>query len=74
MTCPISGYPIFNINWEKGINRNKDNKKKNNCPGLLIKKIENYIIYWEILPCRPRKPLGKRLPIIIQVNIVENIL
>lgn len=19
MTCPISGYPIFNINWEKGI-------------------------------------------------------
>jgi len=18
MTCPISGYPIFNINWEKG--------------------------------------------------------
>lgn len=23
MTCPISGYPIFNINWEKGM------KKKN---------------------------------------------
>lgn len=19
MTCPISGYPIFNINWEKGM-------------------------------------------------------
>lgn len=19
MTCPITGYPIFNINWEKGL-------------------------------------------------------
>lgn len=21
MTCPISGYPIFNINWEKGMKK-----------------------------------------------------
>lgn len=28
MTCPISGYPIFNINWEKGKHRMYRRKKK----------------------------------------------
>lgn len=28
LTCPISGYPIFNINWEKGTNRQNSKIKQ----------------------------------------------